>query len=394
MNVVIIGAGASGLLAGILLAKKGINITILEKEKKIARKLRSTGNGKCNITNISINEYNFHSNTPEFIKDFILSYKEIKNTFLNIGIPFFESDDGRVFPLSQEANAVADKLEYLAYKAGVRIVNECEVLEFDTTKNLTAITTKGKFTGDKFIIATGSKAGRVGGSDAFIDILSHLKHNIYKRYPSLVQLITKEDFSKCSGVKIKSKLLLYSNNEFIKEVKGDLLFTNYGISGLSVLDISVGIAKRLDEYEYLKIKVDFFPDIKDLRAILKSINDDIYVNMILKGILPTKLIPYILRQAGIKTQKKLTNKDINRLNYVLKNYEIEIIDTKGYKSAEVMSGGVDISEIDSNTMQSKKIKNLYLLGEILDIDGDRGGYNLHFCWSSAIKVAKNIQKPK
>ena len=387
-NITIIGAGASGILASILLAKKGNKVVLLEKEKKLLKKLRATGNGKCNITNISINNYNFYSNNPELIDKFILSYEEINKVFLSLGIPFFENDDGRVFPFSKEANAVADKLEYLAKKYDVEIINECEVL--DIKEGFEIKTTKGLFKSEKLIIATGSKAGRVGGSDTILESLENFNHKIYERYPSLVQLITEESFVKCAGVKIKSKLSLYSNGEFIKETYGDLLFTNYGISGLSVLDISVGIAKRIQNYEYLEIKVDFFPDIKDLRPFLKNINDDIHIGMILRGILPAKLIPFILNQAGIESKIGLNQKDINKLNYTLKNYKIEIIDTKDYKSAEVMSGGIAINEVNPQTMESKKIKNLYLLGEILDIDGDRGGYNLHFAWSGAISLSNKV----
>jgi len=388
MNNIIIGAGASGLLASILLAKKGKKVILLEKEKKLARKLRTTGNGKCNITNLNISSLNYHSNNPELIDNFILSYDEIKKVFLSLGIPFFENEDGRVFPMSMEANAVSDKLIYLAENLGVEIINECEVL--DIKKGFILDTTKGEFKADKLILATGSKAGRTGGSEVMMEYLKNFNHTIYKTYPSLVQLVTEENFVKCSGVKIKSKLSLYSNGEFLKETKGDLLFTNYGISGLSVLDISVGIAKRLENYEYLEIKVDFFPEIKDLKPLLKSINDDIHIGMILRGILPAKLIPYILSQAGVESKKGLNQKDINKLNYTLKNYKIEIIDTKDYKSAEVMSGGVDISEINPKTMESLKVKNLYLLGEMIDIDGDRGGYNLHFAWSTAIKLSNSL----
>jgi len=385
MNIIIVGAGASGLLASILLAKKGYKITLLEKEKKLAKKLRATGNGKCNITNLDISIGYYHSN-DKLENNFILTYKEVKKVFLDLGIPFFENVDGRVFPMSKEANSVADKLIYLAQNLGVEIINECEVI--DIKKGFIVMTSKGEFKSTKLIIATGSKAGRIG-SDNLLEVLSNLGHTIYPLYPSLVQLITKEDFTKCSGVKVKANLSLYSNKEFIKEVYGDLLFTNYGISGLSVLDISVDIAKRLKNYEYLEIKVDFFPDI-NIKNILNEINNNIHIGMILRGILPAKLIPFVLKQANITSKQGLTKKEINKLSYVLKNYTIEIIDTKDIKNAEVVSGGVSIKEIDFNTMQSKKVKNLYLLGEILDIDGDRGGYNLHFAWSSAIKLANNM----
>lgn len=385
--MIIIGAGASGLLASILLAKKGVEVTILEKEKKLARKLRVTGNGKCNITNLDISDLYFHSNNPELIKNFIFDYETIEKTFLSIGIPFINKDK-RVFPMSLEANGVADILEFNAKKLGVKIINECEV--YNIKKGFVLETSKGEFKTDKLVIASGSKAGRVAGSDDLLEIIKNLGHNVYERYPSLVQFITEEDFTKCSGVKIKAKLSLYSNGDLINETYGDLLFTNYGISGLSVLDISVGVAKRLKNYEYLEVSVDFFSEYskQKLKNLILSIKDDNKpLGMILRGILPAKLIPFILKKADINS---LNQKEINKLVYTLKNFKIEIIDTKDYKNAEVMSGGVDISEID-NLMQSKIVKNLYFLGEILDIDGDRGGYNLHFAWSSAIRLSEGFK---
>jgi predicted Rossmann fold flavoprotein len=363
--IVIIGAGASGLLASILLSKKGHKVVIIEKDKKVAKKLRTTGNGKCNITNLHIFPNKFHSNTPELIEKFIVSFKEVEKTFLDLGIPFISLEDGRCFPMSLEANAVADILEMEAKKAGVKIVTECEVSKI---KDFEIFTNKGNSKVQKLIIATGSKAG-FGSSK----ILENFKfQTIYPLYPSLVQLKTKEEFKKCAGVKIKAKLTLISNGISIKSIDGDLLFTNYGISGLAVLDISEGIAKRLADYEFVEISIDFFPEYsKEKLKNLILLRDD------LRGIIPAKLIPFV------KSNK------LNTTLYNLKNFRVEIIGTREERFAEVMSGGISLEEINEN-MESKKMKNLYFLGEILDVDGDRGGYNLHFAWSTAIKLVKNF----
>jgi predicted Rossmann fold flavoprotein len=392
---IIIGAGASGLLASILLAKKSQKVTILEKEKKVAKKLRATGNGKCNITNLNISTINFYSNTPQFIKDFILPYKDIKKVFLEIGILFLEKDDGKVFPLSEEANSVADILEYEAKRLGVNIILECEVNNIQ--KGFVLQTSKGVFNTKNLILATGHKAGfRLGSSDSGVQFAKKLGHFVYEPYPSLVQLITKENFSKCSGVKVKVKLSLFSNNKLIKTTKGDLLFRDYGLSGLAVLDISQGIAKRLKEYEYIELIIDFFENYskENLKQILTSIKSEKDINLALRTILPTKIISIILQKADIKVKfiNQLNTKEINKLIYVLKNFKVEIVDTKEFKNAEVVSGGVSLFDIDINKMESKKIPNLYFLGEMIDIDGDRGGYNLHFAWSSAIKLALNKNK--
>jgi len=392
MKTIIIGAGASGLLTSILLAKKGVEVLILEKEKKIGKKLRATGNGKCNITNRNISMSNFYSNNGELIEQFILPYEKIEKVFLDLGIPFKQKEDGRVFPISEEANGVADILEYEAKRVGVEIILGCEVLEIK--KGFLISTTNGEFKTDKLILATGHKAGfRLGGSDKGVLFAEKMGHTIYKPYPSLVQLITEEDFSKCSGVKRKGKLSLFSNGILINEKKGDLLFTNYGISGLAVLDISVGVAKRLDEYEYIEIVVDFFENYskEQLKTLLNSIKSDKHIGIALRGILPTKLIPLILQNGGItkKFINQLNTKEINKLIFSLKNFKIVVTATKEFKNGEVVSGGISLREIDSKTMESKKVKGLYFIGEMIDIDGERGGYNLHFAWGCGIKLSEN-----
>ena len=347
-NITIIGAGAGGLLSSILLSKKGYKVTLIEKQKKLARKLRITGNGKCNITNLNINNHNFHSSSGE-VGEFIVSYKEVEKLFLNLGIPFVSVEDGRVFPFGQEANSLVDILEYQAKKSGVEIINECEVLNIK--KGFEIETSKGIFKTKKLILATGHKAGRVGGSDKVLEFVESLGHTIIKSYPSLVQLETKENFTKCSGVKIKANLSLFSNGEKINESFGDLLFTNYGISGLSVLDISVGVGRRLENYEYLELSVDFFYNYskEKLKSLLNSLDKNIPIGISLRGILPAKLIPFVLQKTNI-TSKTLTNKDINKLIYTLKNFKIEITGTKDFKSGEVVSGGISLNEINSNTM--------------------------------------------
>jgi len=393
MKTIIVGAGASGLLASILLSKKGGEITLLEKEKKVAKKLRATGNGRCNITNFNISVSNFHSNNLDLIKNFILPYDTIEKLFLEIGIPFKKKDDGRVFPISEEANSVADILEYEAQRLGVKIIKECEVLNIK--QGFVISTNQGDFRSKKLVIATGHKAGfRLGGSDKGIGFAENLGHKVYKAYPSLVQLITAEDFTKCSGVKLKAKLSLFSNRELINQKSGDLLFTNYGISGLSVLDISIGVAKRLEEYQYLEIYVDFFENYskEQLTKLILSLKSEKSIDIALRAILPSKLIAFILQKSGIdkKFISELSRKEINKIVYNLKHFKIEIVGTKEFKNGEVVSGGISLNDIDCETMESKKVKGLYFLGEMIDIDGDRGGYNLHFAWSSALKMVNKF----
>ena len=195
-------------------------------------------------------------------------------------------------------------------------------------------------------------------------------------------------------MKLKAKLSLFSNRELINQKSGDLLFTNYGISGLSVLDISIGVAKRLEEYQYLEIYVDFFENYskEQLTKLILSLKSEKSIDIALRAILPSKLIALILQKSGIdkKFLSELSRKEINKIVYNLKHFKIEIVGTKEFKNGEVVSGGISLNDIDCETMESKKVKGLYFLGEMIDIDGDRGGYNLHFAWSSALKMVNKF----
>jgi predicted Rossmann fold flavoprotein len=221
-------------------------------------------------------------------------------------------------------------------------------------------------------------------------------HTLIPRHPALVQLCSDERWVKpCAGVKVAGVAQLYANGEYITEKKGDLLFTNYGISGLAILDLSREVSTRLANYDYCELNLDLMPELskeKLTNLLLGRIDEKSAkpIEIWLHGFMNKKLISIILEQSKCraKQENELNRKEVSKLVYTLKNLKLSISDTKGFQGAEVATGGVDTTEIDPQTMESKLVPGLYFAGEILDVDGDRGGFNFHFAWVSGLRVSK------
>ncbi|SFV90552.1 NAD(FAD)-utilizing dehydrogenases [hydrothermal vent metagenome] len=397
--MIIIGGGAAGLCAAIIAGRRGINVTLLEQNSKVGKKILVSGNGKCNITNRYITPHRYYSQNPDFVKAVLKDYdfKSVETFFHSIGLLLVEGTEGKMFPMSMQASSVVETLFYEAKALGVNIICNCCVKQIEKNNTLFYVeTTQGIFTDTKLLLASGSVAApKLGGSNAGYAFATQMGHSLIARHPSLVQLCSDDPWVKaCAGVKIKGYATLLANGETVTEKKGDLLFTTYGISGLAILDISRHTALHLAQFDYCELVLDLMPDFskeKLTKIMLKNLhqNSNKPLSLWLQAILPKKLIPHIIQQSGCKatTEKMLTRKEIGKLVYILKHLKLSISDTKGFDYAEVATGGIDTSEVNPNTMESKYIPKLYFAGEILDVDGDRGGFNFHFAWVSAIKAA-------
>jgi hypothetical protein len=395
VKIAIIGAGASGLFTAINLAKYNYQIDIYEKNNKVGKKLLATGNGRCNITNETINLSHFHSNSDlSSIKNILnnFNYHKCKQFFQNIGIEFIQGNKTRVYPMSQAASSVVDSLEFAASQEGVKIELNYEIITIEY-KNKKFILNQDLYY-DILIIATGSSAmSKLNGTTNGYQFAKQFKHNIIKPFPSLVQLVSdNKNLSMISGVKIQGS---------IENKTGDILFTKYGISGSVVLDISRDISYKLQHTKSIKLSIDTIPtisknkliDILTKRAITIGEKD---INIWLDGLLHKKLARYIIENSNISSTiryaKFLNKKEILKIVHTIKNLQFNIIDTKGFENCEVSAGGVELSQIDLSTMESKKQKNLFFTGEIIDIDGNCGGYNLHWAWASGYTCANGIVK--
>ncbi|BAF73293.1 conserved hypothetical protein [Sulfurovum sp. NBC37-1] len=401
--MIIIGAGAAGLCAAITSARVGRQVLLLEQNSKVGRKILVSGNGKCNITNRHISAYRFHSEKPAFIENVLdgYGYDRVEDFFRYIGLELVEEKEGKMFPMSLQASSVVDLLEYEAKRAGAEILCDCKVKRIEKEADGFVLdTTQGKKRSSQLLITSGSPAApQLGGNDSGYIFATTMGHTLIPRHPSLVQLCSEESWVKeCAGVKIAGVAKLYANGEYITEKEGDLLFTNYGISGLAILDLSREVSVRLAAYDYCELSLDLMPKLskeKLTNLLLSRIGkgSEKPIGLWLQGILHKKLIRIVLEQSKCRSrvESDLNRKEINKIVHSIKNLKLSINDTKGFKGAEVSTGGIDTSEVDLQTMESKIVPSLYFAGEVLDVDGDRGGFNFHWAWVSGMRAGKAIK---
>lgn len=395
-KVVIIGGGFSGVVSAIY-ASKNNDVTILERNDDILKKLLMTGNGRCNYFNENQNIDNYHSKTLELIKDIINenNINELLKFYKEIGI-VPKIKNGYYYPFSNQAlsakNALVNKLK----EANVNIITNYYVEKVVKDNNKFII--NDDIICDKLIISTGSKAYPKTGSDGSgYDILRSFDLNISDINPALVPLVSDNKYLKeLSGIRCDAKVSFYSENEFIKSDIGELQLVDYGVSGICIFNLSYLFYK----YNGKKtIKVNFIPFIDTKEELIKYLdernkimNNNKKVSELLNGILNTKLINVIIKNSNIKDimYKSLDGEEKERLCESINNFEFNIISTKSFDKSQVVTGGLYLDEINIKTMESKKISNLYIIGELLDIDGICGGYNLTHSFISGFLAGKNV----
>lgn len=384
-RVAIVGGGASGLMCAIVCAKNGCSVDIFEQNSKIGKKILVSGNGKCNITNKFLNKDDYHSNNSEFVEYALkkFGFYEFKKFVESFGLLLHTKDDGKCYPFSFEAKNVVFLLQNYASKLGVKFHTDIKV------KDIKALFTNY----NSVVIATGSEASpHLGGCSDGLEFAKEFGHNIIPTYPSLVQLeLNSKTAPKMSGVKLNAEVTLFLNYQKELSISGDILFTNYGISGLAILDISQKVSVALQNYEMVDISLNILPTFtqQQLSAyILNSYKQNGFtLKTILYSLLPTKVVNVIADEFNTtKIDTKLSKNIANKLQ----NIKFEVTKTRGFRYAEVAGGGVDITQINPKTMESLKKENLYFIGEVLDIVGKRGGYNLAWAWASGYVCAKAI----
>lgn len=403
MKVAIIGAGASGLVSAIYAAKTNSEVILIERNPNPGKKLLITGNGKCNYFNSDMTVSHYHSSNPENLKEIITkkNQEEILNLFENIGI-VPKIKNGYFYPYSNKAVSVKDALVKECELLGVNIITDFKVEKIIKEDKFIIKAKNKEITADKVILALGSKAyPRTGSDGTGYKIASSFNHEIIKPLPALTPLIGKEKyFNLWSGVRHEAKLSLFENDKLIKEEQGIVQFTDYGISGICAFNLSTYITKGLDNNKKEQIKINFIPFIKattqDIIDYLNNRSKKVTGRTIfelLEGILDYKLIKVILEKSNINTEKyldELTKKEKYKLAENLYNFNLDIINTKSFENAQVCTGGVSLNEINPLTMESNLVKDLYIVGELLDVNGDCGGYNLAFAFISGMLAGKGV----
>ena len=399
-EVVIVGGGASGLTAAITAARNGKDVTIIERNNKCGKKILITGNGRCNFWNTDENLSHFHSSNSNLLKEFITD--ERKNSILkffdSLGLAY-KTKNGYYYPFSNQAFTIENALLSECKKLNIKIINDITVEKIIKEDCFIINPNKENIKAKNIIIATGSKAAPKTGSDGLgYELAKSLGHNIITPLPSLVQLKADEPYFKnWSGIRTDVKVNLLINHKYIKSETGEIQLTNYGLSGICIFNLSGEAAKALNQNKNVIISINFIPFASNPKTFLQTLNKNSYhktISELLEGILHYKLIDIILKKTHLKRDlllNTLTDNELNNLIKTLTDFQIEILDTHTLDHAQVCSGGIPLTEINSKTLESLKVKNLYFTGEIIDIDGDCGGYNLGWAWMSGIIAGKNVK---
>lgn len=406
-DVIVIGAGVSGLLASGKLAQKGLSVLLLEKMEKPARKLRITGKGRCNITNTSPIETHLEKlkTDPEFVR-FALQHFDSKATmefFESIGVPIKVERGNRVFPISESAVDLAQKFIKWVENQGVELKCHAVVESVEKLSDGTFLVKceDAQYEAKHVVISCGGASyPSTGSSGDGYNLAYDMEHNIVPVRPSLVPLVVRdcEDLEGLELRNVEAKLLIDSN--LAESRFGDVDFTNRGLSGAAILQLSRLVVDAIGDKKRVEIVLDLKPALSR-EKILARIGREVEglqsasFKILLQKLTPSALHKQIAMRVDIPLKKAVTSlrsDDFERLTDVLKSFSIEAIDYRPFSEAIVTAGGVDTKEVDCLTMQSKLVEGLYFCGEVLDIDADTGGFNIQLALSTGALVAKSIEK--
>ena len=394
-RVVVVGGGASGMMAAIVAQSRGSDVTILERNERVGKKLLATGNGRCNYTNENIDLSFFHGEDKEFIKSVLGKFtnKDAIEFFESRGIVPVIEDNGKVFPLSFQSSSMLDILRYEMKKIGVRVITDSYVVKITKDKFFNLYTKDGRtFKADKVILATGGMAMPVSGSDGNgYSLAQTFKHKKNEPTPALVQLkLVGDKWKQINGVKFIGRASLIIDNKYITDDIGDILFTDYGVSGPPILQLSREAIRAKKENKTVKIGISILYNRTEKEVFnyfverLQNMPEKTLADFLI-GMINKRLILPIIKELDLDKDKFLYNMkevELNLLAKILVNWEFELLGDKGWGNAQTTAGGISLKDINPKTMESKLVKGLFFCGEVLDVDGDCGGYNLQWAWSS------------
>ncbi|MBO4940564.1 MAG: aminoacetone oxidase family FAD-binding enzyme [Clostridia bacterium] len=397
-QTIIIGGGAAGLTIAAMLAKTQKNILVLERNDRVGKKLSSTGNGQGNVTNLGVLHAEYFSvaknSDGRRIENILRTYDDtaLRADLKKLGVITLADEKGRVYPAGRQASSLTDALRFYVQEQGVTVGVGARVTSMEREKNgllITAETSEGReeYRAENAVLCTGGKAAKNFGTDGSAYALATaLGHSVTPLYPSLVQLKTDTKWTKTlKGIRINDGVVtLLQGNKTLAQEKGDIIFTDYGVSGDAIFRISAFVGAKIDK-EDLRLRIDLLPEVaeEELRAMLgkkRATFTQLPLNELLGGMLNNQVGRAVLKRA---------DNDLEKAARIAKGFEMDVTGSLGFDYAQVTKGGIPLSETDEN-LQSIYVDGLYFAGEILDVDGQCGGYNLQWAYASAKTVANAI----
>ena len=392
-DVIIIGAGASGMMAAITAGRAKRRVLVLEKLDRAGKKLLATGNGKCNFTNKRMNASGFHG-APAFVERIIQSFsvQDCLDFFYSIGI-YPKEKNGYYYPNSEQAASVVAALTNELHRLNVTISYEIKVLSIASNQmGVSVITDRGQYDAKKVVIATGLLAASKLGSDgSLFEVIQNLGHHFEPVLPALCGFYCKGiPFKKTAGVRAHGTVTAYIHNKIAAQDTGEIQFTEYGLSGIPVFQISRYLSEGLYQKADVQIGVSLLPDFDKARLLQeltfrRELCAENSLEVLLNGLIHQKLSDMILDKLHIDKNifaGSLSDKELKRLAECLLEFKVTVTKYRDYEFAQVCAGGIPVSELYMDTLESRFAKNIHFAGELIDADGICGGYNLHFAWAT------------
>jgi len=400
-DVIVIGGGASGMTAAICAARRGKRILLLEKNNKLGRKIAASGNGKCNLTNAAISTEFYHNEYQDELESIIKCCDRdcILQFMKSLGIPCKEKR-GYYYPMSEQAAVVVQMLQAELEHLGVDIRLEERLVTLYRNKDGFCVETeKAKYRVDKVILASGGMAApKLGAENTGYLVLETLGHTVIEPIPALVQMIAKERYiKKFSGVRTEAKICLKAGDKQYNE-EGEIIFTDNGISGIPVFQLSRYIADSLRRNNKTQLVINLLPKCEKAEIMqgiceMMKYNPQLPLEYLFRGYCNHKMIYALICEAGLDASmpcRFVKQHEVQKLVNLLFALPFQITGTNGFEQAQVTRGGVPLYEINPATMESKIVPGLFVTGELLDIDGMCGGYNLHFAWATGMLAGDGV----
>ncbi len=398
-DIVILGGGAAGQVCAITAKRKNksLKIAIIDAMPKMGKKILATGNGRCNLSNEKASSHIYHNN--EFAQNIISKFdvQKTKEFFNSVGLFTITDEEGRIYPMSNTALSVVDCLRLEIEKEDITVITDERISSVKKYEDFFVI--DGRYRTKKLVIACGGKASPSQGSDGSgFKLLESLGHSIITPLPGLVQLTSDNKIIRTfKGLRVKSTLELFAENEKISDIQGEVLFTEYGLSGIACMDAQ-RILCRYIKTNKCSVSIDLVPYftkeeiLQKIKEIVKN-NPSLKSENLLSGFLPKKIGQGVIKCAYIKDNtpvNEISKDNLDKISSLCKGFRVYLSGYKGFENAQITCGGAKVNEFDKNTLQSHITENLYCIGECLDVDGGCGGFNLQWAFSSGGVVGEGI----